>query len=93
MILITDDDAGRAQLLAQLAELEKQNAQDLAVEVLEMRDAFVADWRTNRPALPATMYLLLGKRRDPDRPASDFAVDRDLIGTAGFQPLEPLTDP
>ena len=58
------------------------------------RKAFVDKWQRDRPALPATMYLLLGPHANPSVDVNDFAVIRDLIGTtaADDSDLEPTAD-
>jgi hypothetical protein len=90
MILIAQDDGVRDQLIAKLAELEQRDAADLRIAMIESRRAFIEDWDRNRPALPASMYLILGRRRDPYLPREALAVDRDLFGTNPPAVLEPL---
>jgi hypothetical protein len=93
LILITTDDDARAGLIAQLAKIEEADAAEVAIAILDEREAFLREWRANRPAVPATMYILIGPRRDPYLPPSALAVDRDLIGANVPETLEPLSDP
>jgi hypothetical protein len=92
MILIAQDDLAREQLIKQLAAIEKRDEVDVRVAMIEARRAFLDELERNRPALPAAMYILLGKRRDPYLPRQALAVDRDLIGTNPPEELESLYD-
>ncbi len=92
MILITTDDSAKKELIERLAAIEKKDVADVAIAKLDERRAFVDQWHAERPALPETMYLLLGPHRDPYLGPHDLAVDRDLIGTNAPEPLEPLFD-
>jgi hypothetical protein len=77
MLLITNDTAARRRILDKLAELSHQNADELAAEILEARRRFDAAWARDRPAVPASMYLLIGPR-----PRSGFDL-RDLATGGG----------
>ena len=90
LILITSDARAQKDLIAKLAELERRSSAEIAIELLDERRTFEAEWLGARPALPATMYVLLGPRRRPYLAPADLAVDRDLIGTQAPEPLEPL---
>jgi hypothetical protein len=92
MILIAQSDDARNQLIAELARLQDRDAADLQIAMIEARRGFVEEWYATRPALPASMYILLGARRNPYLPPSALAVDRDLIGTNPPDFLEPLFD-
>ena len=94
VILTTDNEDLRRRLYAQLAKLEKQSEGDLRFTLRAERKAFVDKWQRDRPALPATMYLLLGPHANPSVDVNDFAVIRDLIGTtaADDSDLEPTAD-
>jgi hypothetical protein len=82
MLLVTGDAAARKRMIDKLAELEQQDADAIAVEVLGERQRFESEWKANRPGVPPTMYLLLGKRLPPAFDLSDLAVGgRDLIGS------------
>jgi hypothetical protein len=94
MLLVTSDDGVRERLLAKLAELERSSASELAAEVLEARHRFDAAWLATRPALPASMYVLLGPPIPPSFDLGDLATGgRDLVGTQPIERLEPLDDP
>jgi hypothetical protein len=81
MLLITSDDAARRRILDKLAELSNASVDDLAAELLEARRRFEADWLRDRPAVPATMYLLIGPRLAPGFDLRELATGgRDLVG-------------
>jgi hypothetical protein len=92
IILITEDETAKKELIERLAKLEARDAADVAIAMLDARAAFEREWHTNRPALPASMYLLLGPRRNPYVAPADLATARDLIGTNAPEELEPLFD-
>jgi hypothetical protein len=81
MLLITSDATARQRILDKLAELSHQNADDLAAEILEARRRFDAAWARDRPAVPASMYLLIGPRLRPGFDLRDLATGgSDLVG-------------
>ena len=81
MLLITADTAARRRILDKLAELSNASADDLAAELLEARRRFEAAWLRDRPAVPATMYLLIGPRPAPGFDLRELATGgRDLVG-------------
>jgi hypothetical protein len=90
MLLVTEDDQARARLLAKLAELEHDSASEVASELLEARHRFEAAWYAARPAVPASMYLLIGRPLSPGFDLSALATGRDLVGTQEVERLEPL---
>ncbi|HWO23326.1 MAG TPA: hypothetical protein VNO30_31515 [Kofleriaceae bacterium] len=81
MLLITSDDAARRRILDKLAELTHESSDELAAELLEARRRFEAAWRRDRPAVPASMYLLIGPRPAPGFDLGELATGgRDLVG-------------
>ena len=91
MLLVTEDDNVRARLLAKLAALENASASELAADLLDARHRFEAEWLRSRPAVPVTMYLLIGPPRRPGFDLGDLATGgRDLIGTQPVERVEPL---
>ncbi len=81
MLLITSDDAARQRILDKLAELTHESSDELAAELLEARRRFEAAWRRDRPAVPASMYLLIGPRPAPGFDLRELATGgRDLVG-------------
>jgi hypothetical protein len=91
MLLVTDDATARARLLAKLADLENDAADELAGELLEARRRFEAAWHTTRPAVPAAMYLLLGPPLSPGFDLGQLATGgRELVGAQPIERLEPL---
>jgi len=80
MLLITSDAAARQRILDKLAELSHQDADELAAEILEARRRFDAAWARDRPAIPASRYLLIGPRPRPGFDLRDLATGgRDLV--------------
>jgi len=93
MLLITHDTKTRARLIEKLAELEHANADVIAGEVLEMRRRFETDWNRERPALPPSMYILVGPPLPRHFDMADLATGgRDLVGTVLPERLEPPSD-
>jgi len=91
MLLVTEDDAARVRLLAKLADLEHDAASEVAAELQEARHRFEAAWYATRPAVPASMYLLLGRPLSPAFDLADLATGgRDLVGTQDIERLEPI---
>lgn len=79
LLLVTDDHKTRERLLAALAQLEERDAEQIAAEVLLQRHAFERRWKAERPAVNATMYILLGPRTLPGFGMTDLATGgRDL---------------
>jgi hypothetical protein len=94
MLLVTSDDHARERLLTKLAELENKSANELAAELLEARRRFEAAWLAARPAVPASMYLLIGPPLAPGFDLGDLATGgRTLVGTQPIERLEPIEDP
>ena len=91
MLLVTQAGDARAQLLAKLADLEHGNVNELAAELLEARHRFEAAWLADRPAVPASMYLLIGPPLAPSFDLESLATGgRELVET---QPVERLDPP
>jgi hypothetical protein len=91
MILITNDVGARQQLLDKLAELEARDGQALAAELLEARRGFDESWRRQRPAVPSSMFVLVGA---PPRAGFDLVElatgGRDLVEfTSVVDPTDP----
>lgn len=94
MLLITDDAAARKRILEQLAKLADENAEEIAAEMLIARKQLDDEWEAARPALPLTDYLLVGPQLQAGFDLGGLATGgRDLIGSEGFERLEPITDP
>ena len=93
MLLVTDDSAARARLLAKLADLERDTAAELASELHEARHRFETAWLADRPSVPSSMYILIGRPLSPAFDLRDLAAGgRDLLGTQPIERLEPLDD-
>ncbi len=94
MLLVTDDDKVRERLLAKLAELtalDSGSANELASELLEARHRFEAEWLAARPAVPASMYVLIGAALSPRFELTDLATGgRDLVGAHDIERLDPV---
>jgi hypothetical protein len=98
MLLVSTDETARANIIAKLAELENTAGDALAGELLAARADFEAQWHAERPALPATMYLLLGKRPSKRIDLGDLATGGHAIGGAAIdadapEHLAPPIDP
>jgi hypothetical protein len=94
LLLVTTNAGARKELVERLAELEHQDAEEIAAEMSEARREFDRAWKRDRPALPPTMYVLLGAPPAPGFDLTDLAAGgRDLIGTQGFERLEPPSGP
>jgi hypothetical protein len=91
MLLVTGDDNVRARLLEKLAALQDAGASELAAELLDARRAFEAAWLAARPAVPASMYVLIGGPLERGFDLADLATGgRDLVGTQPIERLEPM---
>jgi hypothetical protein len=91
MLLVTNDDKVRVRLLAKLATLEQGSANELASELLDARRRFEAEWMAARPAVPLSMYLLIGAPLPPRFDLSALATGgRDLVDVQPIERLEPL---
>jgi hypothetical protein len=91
MLLVTNDDKARARLVAKLAELENGAASELASELLDARRAFESTWLAARPAVPASMYVLIGAPLTAAFDLADLATGgRDLVGTHAIERPEPF---
>lgn len=94
ILLLTSDRKARQAIIDQLATLAAGDADEIAAELMAARKQFERAWKAARPALPATFYVLLGPRVEPGFDLTDLATGgRDLIGSEGFERLEPLTAP
>jgi hypothetical protein len=93
MLLITADASARRRILDKLAELSHARADDLAAELLDARRRFEAAWQRDRPAVPPTMFLLIGPRLAPGFDPRDLATGgRDLLLLDAPPPPPPLDD-
>jgi len=94
LLLLTSDQHARRKIIDQIAKLANQNADEIAQEMLIARKQFEREWNEARPAIPATFYLHLGPPIQPGFDLGSLATGgRDVIGSEGFEPLEPITDP
>jgi hypothetical protein len=60
MILLTRDLEARKKMIDKLAQLEDSDSADIASELYAEKRRFDAAWQRDRPAIPPTMYILLG---------------------------------
>jgi len=91
-LLLTNDPEARARIVEKLAELEHADARELAAELMDAQHRFDTRWKAERPAVPPTMYVLLGPHPDPAFDPANLATGgRDLVGTELLtERLEPL---
>jgi hypothetical protein len=91
LLLITERPQARREILERLAALTTQNQDDIAAELLLARKRFETEWRTERPAIRASMYILLGPRLPKSFDMTDLATGgRDLRAAEPIEQLEPL---
>jgi hypothetical protein len=90
MLLVTDDKAARRDLIARLAKLEGGNAEDIASEISFARAAFELRWQASRPALPASMYVVLGDPKSSVFDLSSLASGGDTVFQQQFERLPPV---
>lgn len=92
LLLTSTNDAARKRMIDSLAKIEDADSTAIAAEVLEMRRQFEDEWKSLRPDLPATMYLLVGAPVRPGFDMTDLATGgRDLIVDTGqFENLPPV---
>lgn len=74
LLLITSDDKARGRIVEQLAKLEGENHDEIAAELLAARKQFDHEWKSVRPAVPATFYVLLGAPLGPRFDLEDLAI-------------------
>lgn len=80
VLLMTSDAKARKILIDRLAQLENQNADEIAGEIFEARRRFDRAWASARPTIPAIWYVLLGPRLEPGFDPVDLATGgRDLV--------------
>jgi len=93
LFLVTTDLRARREILDRLATLQADTGGELAAELLAQRKRFERRWQAERPAVPPTMYILIGPGLRPGFALADLATGgRDLISAESFEHLEPLTD-
>lgn len=92
LLLLTTDDSARAKILAKLAEISEANQDEIAAELLEARKRFERQWHAERPAVPASFYVLLGPPAAPGFDLGDLAVGGRALPAETFERLEPLVD-
>jgi hypothetical protein len=91
LLLITNDPKAQQGLLAALAKMQSSDGAEIASEIYEERRRFEREWKAKRPSLKPSMYLLLGPPLPKSFDMTDLATGgRDVVGSEGFEPLEPL---
>lgn len=91
VILLTSETAGRKALIKRLAELENQDADEIAGELYVARQRFGEEWLANRPAIPPTWYVLLGPQLEMSFDMTSLATGgHDLVEFEEPEELEPL---
>ena len=93
LLLITKDAKAKKELLEKLAKLQERDADEIAAEVDAARRKFDSAWLAERPAVPPSMYVLIGAKRQPGFDLASLATGgRDLVSVEDFERLEPLPD-
>jgi hypothetical protein len=91
MLLVTGDDKARRRIIEKLAELEHEDADELAAEVLDERGKFERMWHAERPAINPSLYLIVGARISTGFDPADLATGgHDLVQPTTVERLEPL---
>lgn len=92
LLLVTPDGPARTRMIEALAKLEDADSTAIAAEVFEMRREFESLWKEERPAVNASMYLLIGPRLRPGFEMASLATGgRDLVvDSSEPEKLEPL---
>jgi hypothetical protein len=91
MLLVTNDAGVRERLLAKLADLESTSTNEIAADLLDARRRFETEWLAARPAVPPTMYLLIGGPLRLRFDLTELATGgRELIGTQAIERAEPV---
>ncbi len=93
LYLTTTDKAAQDRIVARLAAIEEANADAITAELSEDRRRFEDAWKRERPAVPASTYLLIGPPLTPGFSLVELATGgRDLVGSDETSPLEPLVE-
>lgn len=92
MLLITSDLKARQHIISKLTELEKRDADAIALELLDARRSFETAWHAERPAVPPTMYVLIGRVDTPGFDLGDLAVGGRNVVDVRSTTIEPATD-
>jgi hypothetical protein len=90
MILVTNEIRARQALIRRLAEIEHEDANELAGELFEARHRFGVEWLNNRPYIPANWYVLLGPRVQPGFDMADLATGGHDLVVPPIEKLEPI---
>lgn len=92
LLLVTPNGPARTRMIEALAKLEDADSTAIAAEVFEMRREFESVWKEERPAVNASMYLLIGPRLRPGFEMASLATGgRDLVvDSSEPEKLEPL---
>ncbi len=86
MILLTGDVEARKRMIDKLAALEAADSEELASELSEEQHKFIDAWKRDRPAVPASIYILLGPHLTLAFDPTDLATGgRDLVGASGSE--------
>jgi len=94
ILLITSDENARTRVIEKLAELEHQDADEVAAELTLARRDFDRRWRAERPAVTPSLYVLIGKPPAPGFDLTDLATGgNDIVTLPTSERLEPLTGP
>lgn len=94
MLLLTEDAGARKRILEKLSELDDADIGDIAAEMEDLKRKFETAWRTERPAIPATMYILVGPRLKPGFDLGDLATGgHDFIIAHVAEHLDPPEGP
>ncbi|MBA3819880.1 MAG: hypothetical protein H0X17_13375 [Deltaproteobacteria bacterium] len=90
LLLITTDDQARQRIVEQLTQLSTASHDDIAAELLLARKRFEERWKAERPAVPATFYVLLGPPIEPGFDLGELSLGGLEPVSETIERLEPL---
>lgn len=90
LLLITNDARARERIADQLAKVAEENRDAIVAELLEARRQFEDAWKAERPALPASFYVLLGPPLEPGFDLEELAIGGRAPIVEPIERLEPL---
>jgi len=90
VLLLTNDASAKRSLIDRLARLESEDADEIAGELYEARRHFEQRWHAERPALPASWYIILGGSLVRGFDMADLATGGHELFTLAPSTNEPL---
>lgn len=91
LLLTSNDPDVQRKLTVRLASLQSANADEIAAEIADMRRQFQTTWRQQRPAISATMFVLIGAPLGDTFDLAELAAGH-VLDVGEFERLEPVSD-